>query len=243
MGDHYFVHVYDFPLLLFLSSSFPYMYLPPPSPPPPPLSPSLPLSLSLPPSLSPPYSQEAAKSLLLPILLNYVTAFVEILSSPLPSNSDNLLRKEVIMTLCQLLRSFPRPLTPHMMSIVTPVWNILVSNTSVYPISCADLYRYNRAFSTTVIPLIFLTQFNASYVSTVVNSADSAGDEVYDSDGEVIGQESTIFAVFEFISVLGEGKRFQNLLIQILPELMYYLIAHMQITEAQVSSVLYYNYR
>ena len=89
------------------------------------------LSLSLFPSLS--LFQEAAKSLLLPILLNYVTAFVEILSSPLPSNSDNLLRKEVIMTLCQLLRSFPRTLHPHIMSIVTPVWNILVSNTSQYP--------------------------------------------------------------------------------------------------------------
>ena len=89
-----------------------------------------------------------------------------------------------------------------------------------------------------MIPLIFLTRCNTSYVSTVVNSADSAGDEVYDSDGEVIGQESTIFAVFEFISVLGEGKRFQNLLVQILPELMYYLIAHIQITEAQVSIVV-----
>ena len=97
------------------------------------------------------------------------------------------------------------------------------------------MLRYNRAYTVTVIALIFLTRCNISYVSTVVNSADSAGDEVYDSDGEVIGQESTIFAVFEFISVLGEGKRFQTLLIQILPELMYYLIAHMQITEAQVS--------
>ena len=56
------------------------------------------------------------------------------LSSPLPSNSDPGIRKEVIMTLCQLLRSFPRPLTPHIMNIVTPVWNILVSNTPVYPL-------------------------------------------------------------------------------------------------------------
>ena len=98
--------------------------------PPPPLCLSLSLSSSPPP---PPPPQEAAKSLLLPILLDYITAFVEILGSPLPSNSDNLLRKEVIMTLCQLLRSFPRPLNPHIMNIVTPVWNILVSNTPSYP--------------------------------------------------------------------------------------------------------------
>lgn len=73
-----------------------------------------------------------------------------------------------------------------------------------------------------------------SYVSQVVNSSESVREGACDSDGEVIGQESTIFAVFEFISVLGEARKFQNLLPPILPELMYYLIAHMQITEEQV---------
>ena len=66
-----------------------------------------PLSLSL--SLS---LQEAAKSLL-PILVDYITAFVEILRSPLPSNSDNLFCKVIIMMLCQLLCSFHRPLKQH----------------------------------------------------------------------------------------------------------------------------------
>ena len=68
-----------------------------------------------------------------------------------------------------------------------------------------------------------------------MNSAESLLGEVCDSDGEVIGQESTIFAVFEFISVLGEGRKFQNLLPPILPQLMYFLIAYMQITEEQAS--------
>ena len=72
----------------------------------------------------------------------------------------------------------------------------------------------------------------------VVNSSDAIGEEVCDSDGEVIGQESTIFAVFEFISVLGEGRKFQRLLPPILPQLIYYLIAHMQITEAQVCNCI-----
>ena len=56
--------------------------------------------------------QEAAKSLLLPILLDYITAFVEVLRSPLPSNSDNLFCKVVVM-MCQLLYSFHRPLKQH----------------------------------------------------------------------------------------------------------------------------------
>ena len=85
--------------------------------------------------------------------------------------------------------------------------------------------------------LVSLTHFTLSYVRGVVNSSDAIGEEVCDSDGEVIGQESTIFAVFEFISVLGEGRKFQRLLTPILPQLIYYLIAHMQITEAQVCTV------
>jgi hypothetical protein len=83
-----------------------------------------------------------------------------------------------------------------------------------------------------------LNTFLSRYVRGVVNSSDAAGEGACDSDGEVIGQESTIFAVFEFISVLGEGRKFQRLLPPILPQLMYCLIAHMQITEAQVHTAL-----
>ena len=86
-----------------------------------------------------------------------------------------------------------------------------------------------------IILSMHLTHNPPSYVRDVVNSSDAIDEGVCDSDGEVIGQESTIFAVFEFISVLGEGRKLRPLLPPILPQLMYYLIAHMQITEAQVS--------
>ena len=86
--------------------------------------------------------------------------------------------------------------------------------------------------------MFFLTTPPNSYVSTVVNSSEPVADGACDSDGEVIGQESMIFAVFEFISVLGEGRKFQNLLPAILPELIYYLIAHIQITEEQVYNII-----
>lgn len=59
-------------------------------------------------------------------------------------------------------------------------------------------------------------------------------DETCDSDGEVIGQESSIFAVFEFISMLGESDSYQTLLPPILPQLMYLLLVYLQITEHQV---------
>ena len=61
------------------------------------------------------------------------------------------------------------------------------------------------------------------------------GGEVCDSDGEVVGRERATFAMFEFITVLTESSRLQRLLPPILPELVYLLITHMQITEDQVS--------
>lgn len=72
-----------------------------------------------------------------------------------------------------------------------------------------------------------------SYVSTVVNSLELPS-EVCDSDGEVVGQEGTTFAIFEFITVLSESSRLQKLLPQILPDLVYYLITYMQVTHEQV---------
>ena len=71
------------------------------------------------------------------------------------------------------------------------------------------------------------------YVNSVVNSEEWL-DETFDSDGEVIGQESSIFAVFEFINVLGESESYQSLLLPILPELLYLLLLYMQITQYQV---------
>ena len=71
----------------------------------------------------------------------------------------------------------------------------------------------------------------------MVNAVEAEGGEVCDSDGEVVGQERATFAVFEFITVLTESSRLQRLLPPILPELVYLLITHMQITEDQVRGV------
>ena len=68
----------------------------------------------------------------------------------------------------------------------------------------------------------------------MVNS-NSLLDEACDSDGEVIGQESSIFAVLEFISVLGESESLQGLLLPIFPQLLCLLIVFMEITQEQVS--------
>lgn len=76
---------------------------------------------------------EAPKTLLFPILPDYLAAFVHVLGSSDEQSTDPGLRKELIMALCNLVRSFPHTLLPHIMEIVTPVWTILVTNTPQYP--------------------------------------------------------------------------------------------------------------
>ena len=76
-----------------------------------------------------------SKSLLLPVLPQYLSAFVAVLGSGREEDVDPGLRKEVIMTLCSLLRAFPRALQADLITMVTPVWNILLKETPLYPSS------------------------------------------------------------------------------------------------------------
>lgn len=52
--------------------------------------------------------------------------------------------------------------------------------------------------------------------------------------GEVINFNSLIIAIFEFVQTIVDHKRFINLLDNMLPEVMYYLIIFMQITFDQI---------
>lgn len=85
------------------------------------------------------YHQNITELVVLPSLEDYLCAFVAILGIDFPSNDDHGLRKEVIMTLCHLLRCFPQPLTPHIMTVVTSVWNILTQQTTVFVLASPSL--------------------------------------------------------------------------------------------------------
>ena len=57
-------------------------------------------------------------------------------------------------------------------------------------------------------------------------------DEVANSDGEVLGFETLVFAIFEFVDALVEAKRFRGAVKSGLSDLMYYIVLYMQITGA-----------
>lgn len=57
--------------------------------------------------------------------------------------------------------------------------------------------------------------------------------------GEVLGFENLVFSIFEFVHTLLDNNKFKSTVKKALPELIYYIILYMQITEDQVCSVFY----
>ncbi|XP_068125456.1 importin-9 [Hyperolius riggenbachi] len=85
-----------------------------------------------------------------------------------------------------------------------------------------------------ILPIVWntLTESAAFYVRTEVNDTEDIEDPV-DSDGEVLGFENLVFSIFEFVHTLLENK-FKGTVKKALPELFYYVILYMQITEEQI---------
>ncbi|XP_006628350.1 importin-9 [Lepisosteus oculatus] len=87
-----------------------------------------------------------------------------------------------------------------------------------------------------ILPIVWntLTESAAFYVRTEVNDTEEVDDPV-DSDGEVLGFENLVFSIFEFVHTLLENSRFKSTVNKALPELIYYIILYMQITEDQIT--------
>ena len=89
-----------------------------------------------------------------------------------------------------------------------------------------------------IIPAVWKTLTNsaAKYVTEIVNSGDFEGgdDENVDSDGEVLGLDNLVFAIFEIVTALVEAPRYRAAVKGGLSDLMYYIVLYMQITQDQV---------
>uniref|UniRef100_A0A672H6L3 Importin N-terminal domain-containing protein n=1 Tax=Salarias fasciatus TaxID=181472 RepID=A0A672H6L3_SALFA len=86
-----------------------------------------------------------------------------------------------------------------------------------------------------ILPIVWntLTESAFTYVRTEVNYTEEVDDPV-DSDGEVLGFENLVFSIFEFVHTLLENNKFKSTVRKALPELIYYIILYMQITEDQI---------
>ncbi|XP_054640223.1 importin-9 isoform X2 [Dunckerocampus dactyliophorus] len=86
-----------------------------------------------------------------------------------------------------------------------------------------------------ILPIVWntLTESAAFYVRTEVNYTEEVDDPI-DSDGEVLGFENLVFSIFEFVHTLMEKNKFKSTVKKALPELIYYIILYMQMTEDQI---------
>uniref|UniRef100_A0A8C8IZI1 Importin N-terminal domain-containing protein n=1 Tax=Oncorhynchus tshawytscha TaxID=74940 RepID=A0A8C8IZI1_ONCTS len=87
-----------------------------------------------------------------------------------------------------------------------------------------------------ILPIVWNTLTESAlctYVRTEVNYTEEVDDPI-DSDGEVLGFENLVFSIFEFVHTLLENSKFKSTVKKALPELIYYIILYMQITEDQI---------
>uniref|UniRef100_A0A8C5B7J7 Importin 9 n=1 Tax=Gadus morhua TaxID=8049 RepID=A0A8C5B7J7_GADMO len=147
----------------------------------------------------------AAKALIFPVVQQFTEAFVQALQMPDGASSDSGLKMEVLKAVTALVKNFPKPMVSSMQQILPIVWNTLTESASLYPLTS-------------------LTEVN--YTEDV--------DDPIDSDGEVLGFENLVFSIFEFVHTLLDNSKFKSTVKKALPELIYYVILYMQITEDQI---------
>ena len=150
-------------------------------------------------------NKSLSKTIMEPVLPKFTEALVGGLSLPDSSHlTDTGLKTAILKALTILVKNVPKIMSPWLSQVLPPVWATLTSS--------AD-----------------------TYVREVVNAGDADDDheEVVDSDGEVVGFENLVFAIFEFVHALVETPKFRPSVKQGLADLMYYIVLYMQITNDQ----------
>ncbi|KAG5275289.1 hypothetical protein AALO_G00145750 [Alosa alosa] len=156
----------------------------------------------------------AAKALIFPVVQQFTEAFVQALQMPDGPSSDSGLKMEVLKAVTALVKNFPRPMVSSMQQILPIVWNTLTESASLYP-----AHQLRSVW-------LYLCRTEVNYTEEV--------DDPVDSDGEVLGFENLVFSIFEFVHTLLENSKFKSTVKKALPELIYYIILYMQITEDQI---------
>uniref|UniRef100_A0A6A7FW59 Importin-9-like n=3 Tax=Hirondellea gigas TaxID=1518452 RepID=A0A6A7FW59_9CRUS len=80
-----------------------------------------------------------------------------------------------------------------------------------------------------------LTTSAHSYLNTAINAREEANDPT-NSDGEVLGFESLVYSLFEFVDALLRHSKHRQMVKQGVPDLLYYLILYMQLTQDQIET-------
>ncbi|KAJ3178224.1 Importin 9 [Geranomyces variabilis] len=145
-----------------------------------------------------------------PVLPSWMEAFLKILSTPNISTDLLPVKHEVLRTLCNLIKQFPKSMSAYTPRFVEPIWQHLL-------------------------------HFQDKYLCELVNvSQDYHRTEDVDSDGEVLGFESLLYSLLEFMKLVAKKKAFRHLfslkntpgqvVANLLPDLVAVCLTYFQIT-------------
>ncbi|XP_046424857.1 importin-9 isoform X1 [Neodiprion fabricii] len=96
--------------------------------------------------------------------------------------------------------------------------------------------KYVSNFLPQMLPPIWETLLDSAkvYQEETVNGGGDIESQDVDSDGEIINFNNLVIAIFDFIHTLVDYHRFSSLVDNLLPQLLYYLIIFMEITDEQI---------
>ncbi|PKU32895.1 hypothetical protein llap_16801 [Limosa lapponica baueri] len=97
------------------------------------------------------------------------------------------------------------------------------------------LTEFTREVTDTQMPLVAPVILPEMYkIFTMAEFTIPRGPPSSPPPGEVLGFENLVFSIFEFVHALLENNKFKNTVKKALPELIYYILLYMQITEEQI---------
>ncbi|KAI8921286.1 armadillo-type protein [Powellomyces hirtus] len=124
---------------------------------------------------------QAVANYLDPVLPMWMDTFQQILAHPDTPAEALPVKHEVLRTLCKLVKQFPKSMSSYIARFLEPVWKHLL-------------------------------HFQPRYLSELVNPPDDVDStEDVDSDGEVLGFESLLYSLLEFVQLVARKRSFRHL--------------------------------
>ncbi|KPM02909.1 importin-9-like protein [Sarcoptes scabiei] len=156
--------------------------------------------------------RNAIKRFLVDVIPVFIESSIKIMLLPDDSyNHESIsLRKEIIAVFTKLLRHCRKYVQNYLPKILSLVWQELTKSANIY---CKILVNPE---------------------SNDESLGNSSVLDIVDSDGELMGFESFVYTILEFVSSVFESVKYRALIKSVLSELLYYILFFVQITHSQI---------
>lgn len=158
------------------------------------------------------YQKDTIKLYLLPHIEQFCQYGITVLSMPDDSPQvDIALKKEIVTSLTVFIRKCRKVMKVYLPKVMEIIWQTLTTLAHIY---------VQRVVNS----------------NTFLEGSDDIYSESVDSDGESTGFESYLYAIIDFVNAIFESPKYRLMIHPVLPELLYYILYYIQITDEQIES-------